>query len=170
MLRSQLPVKQFKTGRECINWKEITEGFEIKVGEQTFTVVKNENVEKVSKTTGKAYKTRRLTIADVNGNTMEVGTESFKKGSFVKRFNKLYPQVEETSVEVIPTVVEKSDVERQNELYRILMERGLIQAYSDYEYGKTLDKVTMDKLEEVFDIVDGIDMNVVQELVDKMAS
>ena len=33
-----------------------------------------------------------------------------------------------------------------------------------------LDKATMDKLEQVFDIVDGIDMNVVQELVDKMAS
>ena len=55
-------------------------------------------------------------------------------------------------------------------MYEILTERAVLQAYSDYEYGKSLDKATMDKLEQVFDIVDGIDMNVVQELVDKMAS
>ena len=169
MLRSQLPVKQFKTGRECVNWKEVKEGFEVELKGQKFVVVSNMNVDKVSKSTGKAYKTRRIVIKDVHGNELEIGADSFKKGSFLKRFNKLYPLVEEVK-EVQAEVVEESDVERQNRMYEILTERGLLQAYSDYEYGKSLDKATMDKLEQVFDIVDGIDMNVVQELVDKMAS
>ena len=169
MLRSQLPVKQFKTGREVVDWKQVQEGFEVELKGQKFVVVSNMNVDKVSKSTGKAYKTRRIVIRDVHGNELEIGADSFKKGSFLKRFNKLYPLVEEVK-EVQAEVVEESDVERQNRMYEILTERGLLQAYSDYEYGKSLDKATMDKLEQVFDIVDGIDMNVVQELVDKMAS
>ena len=169
MLRSQLPVKQFKTGREVVDWKQVQEGFEVELKGQKFVVVSNMNVDKVSKSTGKAYKTRRIVIRDVHGNELEIGADSFKKGSFLKRFNKLYPLVEEVK-EVQAEVVEESDVERQNRMYEILTERGLLQAYSDYEYGKFVDKATMDKLEQVFDIVDGIDMNVVQELVDKMAS
>ena len=110
MMKTSLPTKTYKTGKEVINWKEITEGFEIEVSEQTFIVVSNENVDKVSKTTDKPYKVRRIVISDVHGNELEVGTESFKKGSFVKRFNKLYPQVEEVVtvetevIEDIPTV------------------------------------------------------------------
>ena len=169
MLRSQLPVKQFKTGREVVDWKQVQEGFEVELKGQKFVVVSNMNVDKMSKSTGKAYKTRRIVIRDVHGNELEIGADSFKKGSFLKRFNKLYPLVEEVK-EVQAEVVEESDVERQNRMYEILTERGLLQAYSDYEYGKFVDKATMDKLEQVFDIVDGIDMNVVQELVDKMAS
>ena len=180
MIQNQLPKRVYKTGRTVISWKEITEGFEVEVNEQTFTVVKNENVEKVSKTTGKAYKTRRLTVADVNGNELEVGADSFKKGSFIKRFNKLYPLVKaEPKAEVKKIVIdlgakaEETEEERafweshimtdseqvdyKNRLYKLLTERGLLQAYSDYEYGKFVDKSTMEKLEKVFDIVDGID-------------
>lgn len=110
MMKTSLPTKTYKTGKVVIDWKSITEGFEIEVDEQTFIVVSNENVEKVSKTTDKPYKVRRIVISDVHGNELEVGTESFKKGSFVKRFNKLYPQVEEVVtvetevIEDIPTV------------------------------------------------------------------
>lgn len=112
MMKTSLPTKTYKTGKVVIDWKSITEGFEIEVDEQTFTVVSNENVDKVSKTTDKPYKVRRIVISDVHGNELEVGTESFKKGSFVKRFNKLYPQVEEVVtvetevIEDIPTVEE----------------------------------------------------------------
>ena len=110
MMKTSLPTKTYKTGKVVIDWKSITEGFEIEVDEQTFTVVSNENVNKVSKTTDKPYKVRRIVISDVHGNELEVGTESFKKGSFVKRFNKLYPQVEEVVtvetevIEEVPTV------------------------------------------------------------------
>ena len=115
MMKTSLPTKTYKTGKVVIDWKSITEGFEIEVDEQTFTVVSNENVDKVSKTTDKPYKVRRIVISDVHGNEMEVGTESFKKGSFVKRFNKLYPQVEEVVtvetevIEEVPTV-ETTDI------------------------------------------------------------
>lgn len=112
MMKTSLPTKTYKTGKVVIDWKSITTGFEIEVDEQTFTVVSNENVDKVSKTTDKPYKVRRIVISDVHGNELEVGTESFKKGSFVKRFNKLYPQVEEVVtvetevIEEVPTVEE----------------------------------------------------------------
>ena len=115
MMKTSLPTKTYKTGKVVIDWKSITEGFEIEVDEQTFTVVSNENVDKVSKTTDKPYKVRRIVISDVHGNELEVGTESFKKGSFVKRFNKLYPQVEEVVtvetevIEEVPTV-ETTDI------------------------------------------------------------
>ena len=115
MMKTSLPTKTYKTGKVVIDWKSITTGFEIEVDEQTFTVVSNENVNKVSKTTDKPYKVRRIVISDVHGNELEVGTESFKKGSFVKRFNKLYPQVEEVVtvetevIEEVPTV-ETTDI------------------------------------------------------------
>lgn len=115
MMKTSLPTKTYKTGKVVIDWKSITTGFEIEVDEQVFTVVSNENVDKVSKTTDKPYKVRRIVISDVHGNEMEIGTESFKKGSFVKRFNKLYPQVEEVVtvetevIEEVPTV-ETTDI------------------------------------------------------------
>lgn len=177
MIQNQLPKKVYKTGRTVISWKEITTGFEVEVNEQTFTVVKNENVEKVSKTTGKAYKTRRLVIADVNGNELEIGADSFKKGSFIKRFNKLFGATKKAEVKKIVIdlgakaeeteeerafweshiMTDSEQVDYKNRLYKLLTERGLLQAYSDYEYGKFVDKSTMEKLEKVFDIVDGID-------------
>lgn len=191
MIQNQLPKRVYKTGRTVISWKEITEGFEVEVNEQTFTVVKNENVEKVSKTTGKAYKTRRLTIADVNGNELEVGTDSFKKGSFIKRFNKLFGATKKAEPTVKKIVIdlgakaEETEEERafweshimtdseqvdyQNRLYKALMEHGLIQAYTDWERGKFVDKSTMEKLEKVMDEVDGIDWDEIDKLVQESA-
>lgn len=190
MLRSQLPVKRFKTGRECVDWKKVNEGFEVKVGEQTFIIVSNTNVDKVSKSTGKPYKARRIVVADVYGHELEIGADSLRKGSFVKRFNKLYPLVErkqevaepkEVTKIVIDLTEEKAEddfkpnmytqqelTERDNRLYEILTQRGLLQAYSDYEHGKFVDKATMDKLEQVFDEVDDLgDLDEVQRMLDE---
>lgn len=116
MLQSQLPTKVYKTGRTVISWKDITTGFEVEVNEQKFIVVSNTNVEKVSKTSGKGYKTRRLVIADINGNEMEVGADSFKKGSFIKRFNKQYPPMEKVQEVVEEPQVEVAEVEEPKTL------------------------------------------------------
>lgn len=165
MLKDKLPKKVYSTGKEVINWKEITEGFEIEVDGKTLIVVKNENVEKVSKSTGKAYKTRRLLITDIDRLVeLEVGSESFKKGSFIKRFDKLLKQVKPKRV-IIDLTEEKTEVteedkafleshtmtdsemtDQRNRLYRILTERGLLQAYSDWEHGKTVDKDTVQQI------------------------
>ena len=149
MLKSQLPLKQFKTGREVVDWKQINQGFTVEIEDVKIVVVSNDNVEKVSKTTGKAYKTRRLTVADVNGNELEIGADSFKKGSFIKRFNKLYPLVKaEPKAEVKKIVIdlgakaEETEEERafweshimtdseqvdyKNRLYKLLTERGYL--------------------------------------------
>lgn len=178
MMKTSLPTKTYKTGKVVIDWKSITTGFEIEVDEQVFTVVSNENVDKVSKTTDKPYKVRRIVINDVHGNELEVGTESFKKGSFVKRFNKLYPQVEEVVtvetevIEEVPTVeqtFEEKTVEddfefevlsqeeqtkRVNEMYRIIGERGLWDdfnrsAYNDKPISADLFKAIVDSVEEI---------------------
>lgn len=178
MMKTSLPTKTYKTGKVVIDWKSITTGFEIEVDEQVFTVVSNENVDKVSKTTDKPYKVRRIVISDVHGNELEVGTESFKKGSFVKRFNKLYPQVEEVVtvetevIEEVPTVeqtFEEKTVEddfefevlsqeeqtkRVNEMYRIIGERGLWDdfnrsAYNDKPISADLFKAIVDSVEEI---------------------
>lgn len=178
MMKTSLPTKTYKTGKVVIDWKSITTGFEIEVDEQVFTVVSNENVDKVSKTTDKPYKVRRIVISDVHGNELEVGTESFKKGSFVKRFNKLYPQVEEVVtvetevIEEVPTVeqtFEEKTVEddfefevlsqeeqtkRVNEMYRIIGERGLWDdfnrsTYNDKPISADLFKAIVDSVEEI---------------------
>lgn len=169
MIKNQLPKRVFKTGREVIAWNEIQQGFEVEVQEQKFIVISNNNVEKVSKTTGKAYKTRRLVIADINGNEMEIGADSFKKGSFIKRFNKQFgvAKVEvKTEVQEDDTLfweshmmTEQEKVNQQNELYRILTERGLLQAYTDWERGKVVDKSTIQEIMKALDdsIEDNID-------------
>lgn len=145
MMKTSLPTKTYKTGKVVIDWKSITTGFEIEVDEQTFTVVSNENVDKVSKTTDKPYKVRRIVISDVHGNEMEVGTESFKKGSFVKRFNKLYPQVEEVvtveteviednpTVEEIPTEVPTVEEVNDNPTVEQTFEEGTVEDDFDFE-------------------------------------
>ena len=155
MLKDKLPKKIYSTGKEVINWKEITEGFEIEVDGQTVIVIKNENVDKVSKTTGKAYKTRRLIITDINRLVeLEVGSESFKKGSFISRFKKLLANTKPKKIVIDLTdetenddfdyskhmITESEQTQQMNRLYRILTERGLLQAYSDWEHGKTVDK------------------------------
>ena len=185
MMKTSLPTKTYKTGKVVIDWKSITTGFEIEVDEQTFTVVSNENVDKVSKTTDKPYKVRRIVISDVHGNGLEVGTDSFKKGSFVKRFNKLYPQVEEVVtvetevIEEVPTVedtveqtFEEKTVEddfdfnvlsqeeqtkRVNEMYKIIGERGLWDDFNGCVYS---DKpMTSDLFKAIVDSVEEIDID-----------
>ena len=185
MIKTSLPTKTYKTGKVVIDWKSITTGFEIEVDEQTFTVVSNENVDKVSKTTDKPYKVRRIVISDVHGNELEVGTDSFKKGSFVKRFNKLYPQVEEVVtvetevIEEVPTdnptveqtfeektveddfefevLSQEEQTKRVNEMYKIIGERGLWDDFNGCVYG---DKpMTSDLFKAIVDSVEEIDID-----------
>ena len=185
MMKTSLPTKTYKTGKVVIDWKSITTGFEIEVDEQMFTVVSNENVDKVSKTTDKPYKVRRIVISDVHGNELEVGTDSFKKGSFVKRFNKLYPQVEEVVtvktevIEEVPTdnptveqtfeektveddfefevLSQEEQTKRVNEMYKIIGERGLWDDFNGCVYS---DKpMTSDLFKAIVDSVEEIDID-----------
>ena len=89
-----LPKKVYKTGKEVVDWKQVDKGYTVEVEDVAVVVVSNENVSKTSKTSGKDYKTRRLVITDVNESVeLEVGADSFKKGSFIKRFKKLLASV-----------------------------------------------------------------------------
>lgn len=89
-----LPKKVYKTGREVVDWKQVDKGYTVEVEDVEIVVVSNENVSKTSKTSGKDYKQRRLVITDVNESVeLEVGADSFKKGSFIKRFKKLLASV-----------------------------------------------------------------------------
>lgn len=193
MIVNQLPKKVYSTGREVIDWKQIDKGFTIEVNGQKFIVVSNENVGKVSKS-GNAYKTRRLIIADVNGNEMEIGTESFKKGSFIKRFNKQFPIVKEVPTERKTVVInlgellqeqeqedtfdyeshrmtDSEQTELTNELYKILTERGLLQAYTDWENGKIVDKTTMERIMRAIDdsIQDDFDLDEIEKMLQESA-
>lgn len=193
MIVNQLPKKVYSTGREVIDWKQIDKGFTIEVNGQKFIVVSNENVGKVSKS-GNAYKTRRLIITDVNGNEMEIGTESFKKGSFIKRFNKQFPIVKEVSTERKTVVInlgellqeqeqedtfdyeshrmtDSEQTELTNELYKILTERGLLQAYTDWENGKIVDKTTMERIMRAIDdsIQDDFDLDEIEKMLQESA-
>lgn len=193
MIVNQLPKKVYSTGREVIDWKQIDRGFTIEVNGQKFIVVSNENVGKVSKS-GNAYKTRRLTIADVNGNELEVGADSFKKGSFIKRFNKQFPTVKEVPTERKTVVInlgellqeqeqedtfdyeshrmtDSEQTELTNDLYKILTERGLIQAYTDWEHGKIVDKATMERIMRAIDdsIQEEFDLDEVEKMLQESA-
>lgn len=89
-----LPKKVYKTGKEVVDWKQVDKGYTVEIEDVAVVVVSNENVSKTSKTSGKDYKTRRLVITDVNESVeLEVGADSFKKGSFIKRFKKLLASV-----------------------------------------------------------------------------
>ena len=193
MIVNQLPKKVYSTGREVIDWKQIDKGFTVEVNGQKFIVVSNENVGKVSKS-GNAYKTRRLIITDVNGNEMEIGTESFKKGSFIKRFNKQFPIVKEVPTERKTVVInlgellqeqeqedtfdyeshrmtDNEQTELTNELYKILTERGLLQAYTDWENGKIVDKTTMERIMRAIDdsIQDDFDLDEIEKMLQESA-
>ena len=80
-----LQMKVYKTGRSVVDWANISsftvDGYEVKV-------IKNENVVKVSKN-GNERKERRLTLTIDGINSVEVGTESIKKGSFITRLLKV---------------------------------------------------------------------------------
>ena len=78
---SGLQMKTFKTGKQVVNWKALkcfnVDGHDVKV-------VSNETVIKVSRN-GKERKERRLTVTIDGIHSIEVGTESIKKGSFINR-------------------------------------------------------------------------------------
>ena len=76
-----LVMKTFKTGKQVVDWKALkcfnVDGHDVKV-------VSNETVIKVSRN-GKERKERRLTVTIDGIHSIEVGTESIKKGSFINR-------------------------------------------------------------------------------------
>ena len=84
-----LPTKTQSTGRVVVNWNEVKTGFTLTVDTHIINVLKNEMVEKIAKISGNKRKERRLTV-QLNGfqETYECGTESFKKGSFLKKLIK----------------------------------------------------------------------------------
>ena len=194
MLKSQLPIKQFKTGREVVDWKQINQGFTVEIEDVKIVVVSNDNVEKVSKTTDKPYKTRRLVVTDINELVqLEVGSESFKKGSFLKRFKKLLDEVKPVVIEETDTPTEviidlgESDVsdddfdyskhimtdseitDRTNEFYAELTEQGLLQTYSDWENGKSVDATSQQRIMQILDdtLDDDLDLDEVERMLNE---
>lgn len=200
MLKSQLPIKTYKTGREVVDWKQVNQGFTVEIEDVKIVVVSNENVEKVSKTTDKPYKTRRLVITDINELVqLEVGSESFKKGSFLKRFKKLLDEVEPVVIEETE-VIEETDTpteviidlgesdtsdddfdyskhimtdseitDRTNEFYAELTGQGLLQAYSDMQYGKSVDVKMSQQIMQILDdtIDDDLDLDEVERMLNE---
>lgn len=200
MLKSQLPVKQFKTGREVVDWKQINQGFTVEIEDVKIVVVSNDNVEKVSKTTDKPYKTRRLVVTDINELVqLEVGSESFKKGSFLKRFKKLLDEVKPVVIEETDTPTEviidlgeiskeikeerESDdfdysqhmitdseiTDKTNEFYAELTEQGLLQTYSDWENGKSVDATSQQRIMQILDdtLDDDLDLDEVERMLNE---
>lgn len=194
MLKSQLPIKTYKTGREVVDWKQINQGFTVEIEDVKIVVVSNENVEKVSKTTDKPYKTRRLVVTDINELVqLEVGSESFKKGSFLKRFKKLLDEVKPVVIEETDTPTEviidlgESDAsdddfdyskhimtdseitDKTNEFYAELTEQGLLQAYSDMQYGKSVDAKMSQQIMQILDdtIDDDLDLDEVERMLNE---
>ena len=200
MLKSQLPIKTYKTGREVVDWKQVNQGFTVEIEDVKIVVVSNENVEKVSKTTDKPYKTRRLVITDINELVqLEVGSESFKKGSFLKRFKKLLDEVKpvvieetevieetDTPIEVIidlgesdtsdddfdysqHMITDSEITDRTNEFYAELTEQGLLQTYSDWENGKSVDAKMSQQIMQIFDdtIDDDLDLDEVERMLNE---
>lgn len=85
-----LPTKQYKTGRVVVNWSAIGKGMTFQIDSlHEIEIVSNENVMKTSKS-GNTRKERRLDLK-LKGyiEVLNVGTESFKKLSFVKRLLKI---------------------------------------------------------------------------------
>ena len=90
-----LPTKQYKTGRVVVNWSAIGKGMTLQIDSlHEIEIVSNENVMKISKS-GNTRKERRLALklkGYIEG--LNVGTESFKKLSFVKRLLKISKTLE----------------------------------------------------------------------------
>lgn len=88
---SGLQMKTFKTGKQVVDWKALkcfnVDGHDVKV-------VSNETVIKVSRN-GKERKERRLRVTIDGIHSIEVGTESIKKGSFINRLLKETMVIEE---------------------------------------------------------------------------
>ena len=88
---SGLQMKTFKTGKQVVDWKALkcfnVDGHDVKV-------VSNEMTTKASKN-GKERTERRLQVTIDCIHSIEVGTESIKKGSFINRLLRITMVIEE---------------------------------------------------------------------------
>ena len=91
-----LPKRKYSTGREVVNWVEVKGEYTLD-NETTILIISNKLVEKTSKKTGNKRKERRLEVA-LKGfeEFIEIGTESLKKLSFIKRLRKLSKTIVKT--------------------------------------------------------------------------
>lgn len=82
----ELPMKQWGS-KMVVNWNMVNGSYSF--GENIVEVIANKMVEKFAKVSGNKRKERRLTVR-LNGfeDEYECGTESFKKGSFLKNLIK----------------------------------------------------------------------------------
>ena len=83
----ELPMKTYSTGKQVVNWVMVNGSYNF--GESVVEVIANKMVEKIAKVSGNKRKERRLTVR-LNGfeDEYECGTESFRKGSFLKNLIK----------------------------------------------------------------------------------
>lgn len=86
-MNTELPMKTYSTGKMVVNWTMVNGSYNF--GERIVEVIANKIVEKIAKASGNKRKERRLTVR-LNGfeDEYECGTESFKKGSFLKNLIK----------------------------------------------------------------------------------
>lgn len=82
----ELPMKKWGS-KMVINWSMVNGSYQF--GENIVEVIANKMVEKIAKVSGNKRKERRLEVR-LNGfeDVYECGTESFKKGSFLKNLIK----------------------------------------------------------------------------------
>lgn len=99
----ELPMKIYSTGRKVVDWQGVIVGFKLTIDTYIIRVLENKMVEKTAKTSGKKRKERRLTL-QLNGfeETYECGTESFKKGSFLKNL------IKKSITEIVKTIAKPS--------------------------------------------------------------
>lgn len=99
----ELPMKIYSTGRKVVDWQGVIVGFKLTIDTYIIHVLENKMVEKTAKTSGKKRKERRLTL-QLNGfeETYECGTESFKKGSFLKNL------IKKSITKIVKTIVKPS--------------------------------------------------------------
>lgn len=83
----ELPMKTYSTGKQVVNWTMVNGSYSF--GESVVEVIANKMVEKIAKVSGNKRKERRLEVR-LSGfeDVYECGTESFKKGSFLKNLIK----------------------------------------------------------------------------------
>ena len=82
----ELPMKKWGS-KMVVNWNMVNGSYQF--GESVVEVIANKMVEKIAKVSGNKRKERRLEVR-LNGfeDVYECGTESFKKGSFLKNLIK----------------------------------------------------------------------------------
>lgn len=98
-----LPKRKYSTGREVVNWVEVKGEYTLD-NETTILIISNKMIEKISKKTGNKRKERRLEVT-LKGfrESVEIGTESLKKLSFIKRLRKIAKTTIEKAIENIKT-------------------------------------------------------------------